>query len=200
MRYELVGAFLLVLLNFSCWCHSHKQYSMDSRYDWTKYLDNSYLFHKEQDQQPPSNVAKPHAEIPAKVPPEKTNGTTEEKAEAKKNKRERKEERQKNRKKEKKELKSENQQENLRDQKSKKRKKGQEAGQEAGGEETAEADGPPEKKKARGGQASEEDADRNGAPGENADEGQIKTGKGKQKRRKHSEGVCSARTLGSLRL
>ncbi|XP_075799818.1 cell growth-regulating nucleolar protein [Microtus pennsylvanicus] len=141
----------------------------------------------EQDQQPPSNVAKPHAEIPAKVPPEETNGTTEEKAEAKKNKRERKEERQKNRKKEKKELKSENQQENLRGQKSKKRKKGQEAGQEAGGEETADADGPPEKKKARGGQASEEDADRNGAPGENADEGQIKTGKGKQKRRKHSE-------------
>lgn len=142
-------------------------------------------------------MAKPRAEIPTKVPPEETNGTTEEKAEAKKNKRERKEERQKNRKKEKKELKSENQQENLRGQKSKKRKKGQEAGQEAGGEETTEAGGPPQKKKARGGQVSEEDAVRNGGPGENADKGQTKTGKGKQKWRKHSEGVCSARTLGS---
>ncbi|KAH0514018.1 Cell growth-regulating nucleolar protein [Microtus ochrogaster] len=46
----------------------------------------------EQDQQPPSNVAKPHAEILTKVPPEETNGTMEEKTEAKKNKRERKEE------------------------------------------------------------------------------------------------------------
>uniref|UniRef100_A0A8C6QB56 Cell growth-regulating nucleolar protein n=2 Tax=Nannospalax galili TaxID=1026970 RepID=A0A8C6QB56_NANGA len=45
---------------------------------------------KEQDQQPPSQVAKPHAEIPAKVPSSKTNGTTEEHTEAK-NKRERKE-------------------------------------------------------------------------------------------------------------
>ncbi|CAO2640080.1 Cell growth-regulating nucleolar protein [Lemmus lemmus] len=133
---------------------------------------SSFLFHKEQDQQPPSHVAKPHAEIPTKAPSEQTNGTTEEQAEAKKNKRERKEERQKNRKKEKKELKSEN----LKGQKPKKRKKGQEAGHEAGGEETTEAGGPPEKKKARGGQASEEDADRN-----------TKTGKGKQKRRKHSE-------------
>ncbi|XP_028738200.1 cell growth-regulating nucleolar protein isoform X2 [Peromyscus leucopus] len=141
----------------------------------------------EQDQQPPSHVAKPPAEIPTKIPSVKTNGTTEEQGEAKKNKRERKEERQKNRKKEKKELKSENHQENLKGQKPKKRKKGQEAGHEAGGEETTEANGPPEKKRARGGQASEEDADGNGGPGEDADEGQAKMGAGKQKRRKHSE-------------
>ncbi|XP_028738201.1 cell growth-regulating nucleolar protein isoform X3 [Peromyscus leucopus] len=142
---------------------------------------------QEQDQQPPSHVAKPPAEIPTKIPSVKTNGTTEEQGEAKKNKRERKEERQKNRKKEKKELKSENHQENLKGQKPKKRKKGQEAGHEAGGEETTEANGPPEKKRARGGQASEEDADGNGGPGEDADEGQAKMGAGKQKRRKHSE-------------
>ncbi|KAL6033531.1 hypothetical protein STEG23_023547 [Scotinomys teguina] len=141
----------------------------------------------EQDQQPPSHVAKPHAEIPTKVPPVKTNGTTEEQGEAKKNKRERKEEQQKTRKKEKKALKSENHQENPTGQKRKKRKKGQEAGHEAGGEETTEAGGPPGKKRARGGQASEEDADRNGGPGDDADEGQTKTGAGKQKRRKHSE-------------
>ncbi|EGV91626.1 cell growth-regulating nucleolar protein [Cricetulus griseus] len=137
----------------------------------------------EQDQQPPSHVAKSSAEIPTKVPSAQTNGTTEEQVEAKKNKRERKEERQKNRKKEKKELKSEN----LKVQKTKKRKKGQEAGHEAGGEETTKANSPPEKKRARGGQASEEDADRNGGPGEDADEGQTKTGAGKQKRRKYSE-------------
>ncbi|KAL1790151.1 cell growth-regulating nucleolar protein [Sigmodon hispidus] len=132
----------------------------------------------EQDQQPSSHVAKPEAEIPTKVPSAKTNGTTEQQVEAKKNKRERKEERQKNRKKEKKELKSEN----LKDQKPKKRKKGQEAG----GEETAEANGPPEKKRARGGQASEEGADRNAGPGGDADEEQTKTEARKQKRRKHS--------------
>lgn len=135
-------------------------------------------------------MAKPHAEIPTKVPSAKSNGTTEEQTETKKNKRERKEERQKNRKKEKKELKLENHQENLRGQKPKKRKKGQEAGHEAGGEETTEANGPPEKKKAQGGQASEEGADRNGGPGEGVDEGQTKTAAGKRKRQKHSEGVC----------
>ncbi|XP_028614038.1 cell growth-regulating nucleolar protein [Grammomys surdaster] len=138
----------------------------------------------EQDQQPPSHMAKPHEEIPTKVPSAKTNGATEEQTEAKKNKRERKEERQKNRKKEKKELKLENHQENLKSQKPKKRTKGQEAGHEAGGEDAAEADGPPEKKKARSGQASEEGADRNG---EDADEGQTKTAPGKRKRQKHSE-------------
>lgn len=141
----------------------------------------------EQDQQPPSHVAQPHAEISTKVPSAKTNGATEEQVEAKKNKRERKEERQKNRKKEKKELKSGNQQEKQKVQKTKKRKKDQEAGHEAGGEESTKANGPPEKKRARAGQASEEDADRNGAPGEDADEGQTKTGPGKQKRRKYSE-------------
>lgn len=142
----------------------------------------------EQDQQqPPSHTAKPHAEMPiTKVPSAKTNGTTEEQTEAKKNKRERKEERQKNRKKEKKELKLENHQENLRGQKPKKRKKNQEAGHEAAGEEAAEASGPPEKKKAQGGQASEEGADRNGGPGEDAAEGQTKTAAGKRKRPKHS--------------
>lgn len=142
----------------------------------------------EQDQQqPPSHTAKPHAEMQiTKVPSAKTNGTTEEQTEAKKNKRERKEERQKNRKKEKKELKLENHQENLRGQKPKKRKKNQEAGHEAAGEEAAEASGPPEKKKAQGGQASEEGADRNGGPGEDAAEGQTKTAAGKRKRPKHS--------------
>lgn len=135
-------------------------------------------------------MAKPHEEIPTKVPSAKTNGTTEEQTEAKKNKRERKEERQKNRKKEKKELKLENHQENLRSQKAKKRKKGQEAGHEAGGEDAAETNSPPEKKRARGGQAPEEGADRNGGPGEDADEGQTKTAPGKRKRQKHSEGMC----------
>ncbi|CAH6976076.1 cell growth-regulating nucleolar protein [Phodopus roborovskii] len=141
----------------------------------------------EQDQQPPSPVAKAHAEIPTKVPSAKTNGSTEEQVEAEKSKREKKGERQKNRKKEKRELKLEDQQENPKGQKPKKRKKGQEAGHEAGGEETTRANGPPEKKRARGGQASEEDADRNGAPGEDADEGQTKSGARKQKRQKHSE-------------
>lgn len=141
----------------------------------------------EQDQQPPSHVAKPHTEIPTKVPSAKTNGTTEEQTEAKKNKRERKEERQKNRKKEKKELKLENHQENLKGQKPKKRKKGQEAGHEAGGEDAAESSDPPEKKRARDAQASEEGADRNGGPTEDADEGQTKTAAGKRKRQKHSE-------------
>lgn len=56
----------------------------------------------EQDQQPPSHMAKPNTEVPTKVPSTKTNGTTEEQTEAKKNKRERKEERQKSRKKERK--------------------------------------------------------------------------------------------------
>lgn len=141
----------------------------------------------EQDQQPPSHMAKPHTEIPTKVPSAKTNGTTEEQTEAKKNKRERKEERQKNRKKEKKELKLENHQENPKGQKPKKRKKGQEGGHEAGGEDAAEANGPPEKKRAREAQASEEGADRNGGPTEDADEGQTKTAAGKRKRQKHSE-------------
>lgn len=77
----------------------------------------------EQDQQPPSHMAKPNTEVPTKVPSTKTNGTTEEQTEAKKNKRERKEERQKSRKKEKKELKLENHQENLKGQKPKKRKR-----------------------------------------------------------------------------
>nr|AAB26644.1 LYAR [Mus sp.] len=142
----------------------------------------------EQDQQqPPSHTAKPHAEMPiTKVPSAKTNGTTEEQTEAKKNKRERKEERQKNRKKEKKELKLENHQENLRGQKPKKRKKNQEAGHEAAGEDGADGSGPPEKKKAQGGQASEEGADRNGGPGEDRAEGQTKTAAGKRKRPKHS--------------
>lgn len=141
----------------------------------------------EQDQQPPSHMAKPNTEVPTKVPSTKTNGTTEEQTEAKKNKRERKEERQKSRKKEKKELKLENHQENLKGQKPKKRKKGQEAGHEAGGEDAAEANGAPEKKRARDAQASEEGADRNGGPAEDADEGPTKTAAGKRKRQKHSE-------------
>lgn len=140
---------------------------------------------EQEQQQPPSHTAKPHAEMPiTKVPSAKTNGTTEEQTEAKKNKRERKEERQKNRKKEKKELKLENHQESLRGQKPKKRKKNQEAGHEAAGEEAAEASGPPEKKKAQ--EASEEGADRNGGPGEDAAEEQTKTAAGKRKRQKHS--------------
>ncbi|GAB1289610.1 Cell growth-regulating nucleolar protein [Apodemus speciosus] len=127
------------------------------------------------------------SEASSSVPSAKTNGTTEEQTEAKKNKRERKEERQKNRKKEKKELKLENHQENPKSQKPKKRKKGQEAGHEAGGEDAAQASGPAEKKKARGGQAPEEGADRNGGPGEDAEEGQTKAAAGKRKRQKHSE-------------
>lgn len=141
----------------------------------------------EQDQQPPSHMAKPHTEVPAKVPSTKTNGTTEEQAEAKKNKRERKEERQKTRKREKKELRLENHQESPKGQKPKKRRKGQEAGHEAAGEDAAEANGAPEKKRARDAQASEEGADRNGGPAEDADEGPTKTAAGKRKRQKHSE-------------
>lgn len=78
----------------------------------------------------------------------------------------------------------------LKGQKPKKRKKGQEAGHEAGGEDAAEANGAPEKKRARDAQASEEGADRNGGPAEDADEGPTKTAAGKRKRQKHSEGVC----------
>lgn len=172
---------------FQNWMRNSLKVHSDSVLEqvWTIFSEASS---SEQAQQPPSHPAKPQAEIPpAKVPSAKTNGTTEEQTEAKKNKRERKEERQKNRKKEKKELKLENHQENQKGQKPKKRKKGQEAGHEAGGEDAAQASGPAEKKKARGAQAPEEGADRNGGPGEDAEEGQTKAAAGKRKRQKHSE-------------
>uniref|UniRef100_A0A8C6QE65 Cell growth-regulating nucleolar protein n=1 Tax=Nannospalax galili TaxID=1026970 RepID=A0A8C6QE65_NANGA len=131
----------------------------------------------EQDQQPPSQVAKPHAEIPAKVPSSKTNGTTEEHTEAK-NKRERKEGRQRSRR-EKKELK-------LEGQKPSKHRKGLEAQLVADGEEAPKANGSGKKKRVQDQQAPEEGADRSGGPRHSADEAQAKTATGKRKR-KHSE-------------
>lgn len=137
---------------------------------------------KEQLQQPPSQIAKPHAENPAKVSSSKMNGTTEEQAEAKKNKRERKEERQKNRKKEKKALKVENLQANP---KGRKQSKGQEAEPEASGQDLPQTNGAAgkkgQKKKAQGGQA----ADR-GVPTEDATEDQTVAAGGKRKR-EHAE-------------
>ncbi|KAM6150199.1 cell growth-regulating nucleolar protein [Erethizon dorsatum] len=138
---------------------------------------------KGQDQQPPKQGAKPHAEVATELSPSDTNGPAEEQAQAKKKKRERKEERQKHRKKEKKELKLENHQEDSKSQKPKKHKKGQEAEPAAEGEEAPKANGSAGKKgKKRQGQGKRVAEEGEDAAGKE----ETKPAAGKR-RRKHSE-------------